>query len=125
MTRSFWKSWQTNNIRALAGLVIGFILLTGGFACDPGATVTWVNETDETVDIFAGDDAEDFVTTLQPHSSTKLGELEHLWEDVVLVKDQNGNVLIREEITWDELEKQGFRFVITEGKLSPTPVSAD
>ncbi len=124
MTRSFWKSWQTNNIRALAGLVIGFILLTGGFACDPGATVTWINETDETVDIFAGDDAEDFVTTLQPHSSTKLGELEHLWEDIVLVKDRNGNVLMREQITWDELKAQGFRFVVTPEMIAPTHTPA-
>ena len=90
-------------------------------ACEPGAGVTWVNETDETVDIFAGEDAEDFVTTLQPHSSIRMGEFEHLWEDVVLVKDQTGNVLITEEITWEELEEQGFRFVIRQEMLSPTP----
>ena len=90
-------------------------------ACEPGAGVTWVNETDETVDVFAGEDAEDFVTTLQPHSSTRMGEFEHLWEDVVLVNDQSGNVLVAQEITWEELEAQGFRFVITEEMLSPTP----
>ncbi len=108
-------------MRALAGLVIGFILLTGGFACDPGATVTWVNESDETVDIFAGDDAEDFVTTLQPHSSTKLGELKSLWEDIVVIRDKEGTVLFRQELTWDELEAQDFRFEITDEMLSSTP----
>ncbi len=111
-------------MRALAGLVIGFILLTGGFACEPGATVTWVNESDETVDIIAGDDAEDFVTTVQPHSSAKLGELKHLWEDIVVIRDVQGTVLFRQELTWDELKAQGFRFEITEEMIAPTPTPA-
>jgi hypothetical protein len=102
-------------------LVVAAIALT---ACEPGAGVTWVNETGQTVDIFAGEDAEDFVTTVQPHSSTRMGEFEHLWEDVVVVKDQTGNVLLYEEITWEELKAQDFRFVVTEEMLSPTPADA-
>jgi uncharacterized protein (DUF2249 family) len=83
--------------------------------------VTWVNETGQSLSVFAGHDPEDLVTTLSPHSSEELGELKHLWEDVVVVKDEDGNILLTKEITWDELKAMGFRFVITEDMLSPTP----
>lgn len=121
MTRTLWRFWRTGNLELIRLLVVGTIVGTAVVACDPGASVTWVNETGQTASVFAGDDPEDLVTTLLPHSSEELGELKHLREDVIVVKDQHGNILLRKEITWEHLKGRRFRFVITEDVLSPTP----
>jgi hypothetical protein len=105
----------------IAFAICALLMLASAVACDPGHSVTWVNETGRTVSVFAGDDPEDLVTTLSPHSSKELGELKHLWEDVVVVKDEDGSILSRKEITWEELKAQDWRIVITEEMLAPTP----
>ncbi len=98
------------------------IVVTLAFAgCDPGAGITWVNETDQTVDVYLGDDLDDFDGSLPPHSSTEAATIKAVWEDVVVIRDEEGTVLFRQELTWDELAEQDFRFVITEELLSPTP----
>jgi len=99
-------------------LILASIALT---ACDPGAGITWVNETDVQLQIYLGDDLDDFDLSLAPHSSKEGATIEAVWEDVVVVRDQQSNILFRQEITWDELEAQDFRFEITEEMLSPTP----
>ncbi len=60
------------------------IVVTLAFAgCDPGAGITWVNETDQTVDVYLGDDLDDFDGSLPPHSSTEAATIKAVWEDVV------------------------------------------
>jgi hypothetical protein len=106
------------------GVVIaGLLALFGAMAtaCDPGAGVTWVNQTDQTVLVYSGDQPDDYSTTLQPHSSQKLATADFLWDDVVVLRDEQGNVLFRQKLTWGDLKAQKFRFVITEDMLSPTP----
>jgi hypothetical protein len=97
------------------------LVLATTVACDPGADITWVNETDQEVGIYLGDDLHDFDTSVRPRSSKTVGTIEAVWEDVVVIRDKQKRVLFRQEITWDELKAQGFRFVITEDMLSPTP----
>ena len=98
-----------------AALVSGLaVFAVATSACDPGAGITWVNETDQTVYIYLGDDLDDFDGSLPPHTSLEAATIETVWEDVVVVRNREGDVILRREITWAELEEQGFRFVIRE-----------
>jgi hypothetical protein len=88
--------------------------------------VMYVNMTDKRVDVYLGEGArpEDFEiieVSIEPHSVKKVGTIETVWPDVVVVFDEDGNLVLRREITWDQLKDQDFRFVITDGMLSPTP----
>jgi hypothetical protein len=121
MIRTFWKFWRTDRSTAIWILAGCTILSVAAIACDPVAGATWVNQTDHTVLVYSGDQLDDFDTTLPPHSSKKLAMADFLWDDVVVLRDEQGNVLFRQELTWDEFKAQGFRFVITEDMLSPTP----
>jgi hypothetical protein len=118
---TFCRRWWIEALRKALAVACGFLLLAGLTACDPGADITWVNETDQEVGIYLGDDLHDFDTSVPPRSSKTVGTIEAVWEDVVVIRDKQKRVLFRQEITWDELKAQGFRFVITEDMLSPTP----
>ena len=99
------------------------LLLATTVACDPGATITYVNETDRTVLVYTAEDLEPEIydALLEPRSTVRAGTIKMSFKDVVIVRDEDGNFLLRKEITWDELKAQGFRFVITEEMLSATP----
>ena len=102
------------------------LILAAALACDPGATITYVNTTDKRVDVYLGEGArpEDFKiveVTIEPHSAKKVGTIAMVWPGVVVVFDEDGNLVLRRQITWDQLKEQGFRFVITEDMFSPTP----
>ncbi len=72
-----------------------------------------MNQTDQPVHIYLGYDENDFELSLRANSSREdVTTLADLWEDVVVVRDDAGNVLFSKAITWDELEAQDFRFVI-------------
>jgi len=79
----------------------------------------WVNQTDRTIFVYSGDQLADRETTLRPHSSKEVAFADFLWQDLVVLRDDQGNVLFRQELTWGEFKAQGFRFVITEDMLSP------
>jgi hypothetical protein len=107
------------------GVVIaGLLLLFGAVAtaCDPGPEITWVNQTDETVVVYLRDEfVRDLGTALPPHSTKTEGVIKAVWNDVVVIRDEQGNMLFRRELTWGDFKAQGFRFVITEEMLSPVP----
>ena len=101
------------------------VVMTLAFAgCDPGAGITWVNETDQTVVVYFGEDLDDFDGSYPPHSITEVGTIRAVWVDIVVLRDEEGTVLFRQELTWDELKAQGFRFEITEEMIAPTPTQA-
>ena len=98
------------------------LVLATTVACDPGAGVSWVNESDETVVVYLRDEfVEELGSTVLPRSTKTEAVIKAVWEDVVVIRDEQGNVLFRQELTWDEFKAQGFRFVITEEMLAPTP----
>ena len=104
----------------MAGL--GVLVILVGFlstGCDPGEGVTWINETGQPVDVYLGYDENDFEISLAANSSRKeVTTLVDLWEDVVVVRDDAGNILFSKAITWDELEAQDFTFVIREEDIA-------
>jgi hypothetical protein len=104
----------------LVGIIAG-IVATAAIACDPGAGVTWVNQTDQSVVIYLSDRLDaDLGTDLPPRSNKTEAVIKDVWRNLVVVRDEQGNVLFRQTLTWDQLKAQGFRFVITEEMLSPS-----
>jgi hypothetical protein len=120
---TFRKTPQTEIFRGVLAVVFTIVLLAGLTGCDPGADITWVNETDQEADIYLGDGLNDFDTSVPPHSSREVGTIQAAWQDVVVIRDKQGNVLLRQEITWEELKQQGFRFMIRPESAVPTPTS--
>ncbi|MCH7511235.1 MAG: hypothetical protein IIB19_02600 [Chloroflexi bacterium] len=109
-----WKFLRSNRVSVV---VLGVMVALAGLAvgCDPGAGLTWVNETDQDVFIYLGDDRDldDFSHRLGPRSRIEgVATIIAVWKDVVVVRDRQGNILLRKEITWDELKAQDFIFVI-------------
>jgi hypothetical protein len=111
-------------MRISFGICLLLILATS-LACKSGATITYVNETDKTLIIYTADDREPEIydALLEAHSTVRAGTVRITFKNVVIARDKDGNTLLRKEITWDELKAQGFRFVITEDMLSPTPAA--
>ena len=106
----------------IAFAICVLLMLGTTVACDPGAGVSWVNETDETVVVYLRDEfVEEFGSTVPPRSTKTEAVIKAVWKDVVVIRDEQGNVLFRQELTWDELKAQDWRIVITEDMLSPTP----
>ena len=112
------------------GVVFASLLLLFGAvatACDPAEGIMWVNQTGRTIFVYVGDQLDDSETTLPPHSSKEVAIADFLWQDLVVLRDEQGNVLFRQKLTWDEFKAQGFRFVITEDMISPpspTPLAS-
>jgi hypothetical protein len=123
MTRTFWRFWRADRSPVIWLLAVSIVLASSATGCEYGPDVTWVNQTDHTVLVYSGEQLGDFDTALPPHSSKKLAMADFLWDDVVVLRDEQGNVLFRQELTWDEFKAMGFRFVITEDMLSPTPTA--
>ncbi len=112
MRRGLWKFRRSNRVRVL---VLGVMLTLAGLTlgCDQGAELTWVNETDQDVRIYLSDDPDALYVSVAARS--RLGDITYIiavWQDVVVVRDRQGNILLRKEITWDELKAQDFIFVI-------------
>jgi hypothetical protein len=120
-----WVVSQPLTLRiAFAICVLLFLATAPG--CDPGATIKYVNETDKTVIVYTADDRDlsDYDVIVEAYSTVRAGTIITEFKDVVVLRDKDGNLLLRKEITWDELKAQDFRFVITEDMLSPTPTES-
>lgn len=105
------------------GIPLTTLLAVTLMACDPGATITYVNETNQPVDIYLGHSMKAFDSTIPAHSETKVGTIRQVWRDIVVVRDQQGTVLSEQEMTWNELKAQHFRVVIANTATLATPTS--
>lgn len=97
--------------------------MMGAVACDPGAEATFVNETDQTIEIFLSDAPDAGATTVSANSTWTGAVIEHVWRDMVIVQDVEGNVLYRQELTWEEFKERDYRFVVTEDMIGEPPSS--
>ncbi|MEX2236839.1 MAG: hypothetical protein WEB00_04785 [Dehalococcoidia bacterium] len=79
-----------------------------------------MNATDSILYVYLGDGlgADDGPDVLPAETETKLGTIKAVWEDVIVVRVASENILLRQELTWDELGDQGFRVVIDEQDLN-------
>ena len=113
------------NMWRLGVVFAGLLLLFGAVAtaCEYGPDLTWVNQTDENIVIYLSDELSSDLGTHLPPQSTKTEFLgDDLWKGSVVIRDEQGNVLFRQKLTWDEFKARGFRFVITREMLSPVPL---
>jgi len=103
---------------ALLAAVLPF---TAGLICGEQGESVWINETGHTLAVYEGDGHEDLIVTLRPHSDEEVRIHEQLWVDTIIVRDSQGNELMRQTLTWEDFEAQDFRIVITEDMLSVDP----
>ena len=80
--------------------------------------MTYENQTDHTVTVFR-DGA--VGPTLGPFEERESGLFDFDGAITFRAKDENGRVVYSETLTWEELKKRGWKIVITEDMLSPTP----
>jgi len=99
------------NLVVLLALMISSLLTA--VACDPGAEITYVNQTNQRIGVYLGDNPKNRDLILEPQETREGGTIKAVWQDVVVFRNDQGEVLYRMEITWDELERQGYRIVIT------------
>lgn len=106
-----------SRVRVCSALALFGVLAAFAVACDPGHSVTYVNNTPHKLWIF---DAEDrLVTELEPFEESTGSELEHLWTGRRVAKTADGQVVFRVELTWEELKAQDWRIVIEEQGSPP------
>ena len=87
-------------------------------ACHVEHEVTWVNNTPYKLSIY--DDKDRLVTELEPFETRTLGDAKFLWPKRMVVRSEDGRLISRIDLTWDELKAQGYRIVIEEQAV-PTP----
>ena len=78
-------------------------------ACDPGQDVTFENRTGQVISIFRDNDLE---AKLSPGDERTFSFITYQGSDPFLAKDETGNVLLKEEYTWDDLRSMHWRIVI-------------
>ncbi len=105
---------------AVLGVWSSAALLLLSLACDPGHTLTYRNDTRQTVTVSS--DATEIVT-LRPQEEKRFSTLEFVGEETFEARDEAGSVVYSETVTWEELKRRGWVIVITEDTLSPTPPS--
>jgi hypothetical protein len=103
-------------------LAATFVLLSHAtvmIACDPGATVTYVNDTNGPIFVDVNNGGE---IRVEPHSKSRQSDLGRDQDAyAVTVTDERGNVLYHEETTFGEIKKRKQPIVIEGLVPSPTP----
>jgi ABC-type uncharacterized transport system auxiliary subunit len=101
--------------------ILAPLLLALAFvACDPGATITYINETEQPVDIYLGTSPKAFDASVPAHSEKKVLTIRQVWNDRVIARDEHGAIVSEQHVTWDELKAQHFRVVISATGVLPT-----
>jgi len=94
------------------------MLLGGALACDPGFEVEYDNATSQRVTVYK-DGTSAF--SLEPYEVKATVGFEKDWRPDIKVVGDDGRVLLEDHITLDELEKVGYKIVITDPAHPPSP----
>ncbi|MCL5076426.1 MAG: hypothetical protein M1136_12405 [Chloroflexi bacterium] len=105
------------------------LVAVGGFtltSCDPGVGITYENQTNRTIAIYTTRHGYTGMQgKLPPYEihtfSTLMSRDVEPYPILFEAKDEEGNVVWSETLTWRDLEKRGWRIVITGQTLTPTP----
>jgi len=92
---------------ALALALTGALVLA--VACDPGENVTYKNDTDVAISVFQGNDLE---AELSPGEQRTFTFIVYQGARTFSAKDEAGNVIFREEYTWDDLKRLRWQITI-------------
>jgi hypothetical protein len=91
-------------------------------ACHVEHEVTWVNNTPYKLSIRDSKDRS--VTTLEPFETLTLGDAKFLWTDQTFAFSEDGRLISRIDLTWEQLKAQGYRIVIEEQSVPPPSATA-
>ena len=78
-------------------------------ACDRGEGVTYMNDTNVTVSVFSGRDLD---VTLAPGEQGTFTVLAYEGMRTYSARDESGQVIFREEYTWEDLKRMDWEIVI-------------
>ncbi len=111
------RSSPSKNVLVLLGMA--FLLALTATACDPGANVTYVNNTDGTIHVEVNNGGGILVKS---HATSRLGVIGRDQDPyVVVVTNEQGHVLYHESTTFGEIKKRNQPIVIGEPTPSATP----
>jgi hypothetical protein len=111
-----------------AAVVCLLLALLGGLAalavaCHEEHEVTWVNNTPYKVRV---DDSKGRAVTytLEPFETRILSHAKFQWTDQMFAFGEDGRLVSRIDLTWQQLKAQGYRVVIEEQSLPPPSATA-
>ncbi len=79
-------------------------------ACDPSHAITYENRTNESLEILYNGR---FNFSLEPGETKTVDEIE--FDDATFsARTSDGRVIYSRDITWEELEDEGWRIIITD-----------
>jgi hypothetical protein len=102
-------------------VLLGGLLFVMAFACEPKSFVrgvTYVNRTGQEIAIYQ-DSRKQF--HLDPGEVSDIATIVGYPQLSFEARDRNGRVIFRLKTTAKELERMGWRIVITDQTLTPTP----
>ncbi len=93
--------------------VICLLLLTVStvISCDEGSDIAYVNMTDKTLDVYIDGL---LVHTLEPGETREALILKFSLPTLFEAKDEEGNTVFSETLTWEGLKAREFRIVFTD-----------
>jgi hypothetical protein len=106
-------NWMSSRSWLLAALGMVLLLTVLGIACEPGAEITYVNNTDKVLFVDADSMG---ALRVEPHSQIEVSEFPFGKDDpfVVTVRDEAGNIVYYEETTLRELKERNYTVIIEE-----------
>lgn len=96
-------------------LILGCLVISL-LACEPWPIVAYHNETPERLLVYQ--DGE-YQFDLQPGETRRFNMTEEVWSTDLRVLNEQGVIVLDEEITWEEVERRDFKIVIEGQVTSP------
>ena len=106
-------------LRSIPVVALSSLLLA--IACEPWDVVEYENHTSERVLVYEGGELQ---FDLEPGETRKFHATEEVWLSDIRIVTDDGQVILEDNIIWEELRRMDFRIVITEEMIAPTPTSA-
>ena len=106
-------------LRAIPVVALSSLLLA--IACEPWDVVEYENQTSERVLVYEGGELQ---FDLEPGETRKFNVTEEVWLSDIRIVTDDGQVILEDNIIWEELRRMDFRIVITAEMIAPTPMPA-
>jgi hypothetical protein len=94
-----------------AFLIVAVVLLLVSVACDPGHSVTFINETDQDVELFSSGLS---AGNLAAHKERTLSYSEYAGDKLFEVRSSSGATLYSKSLSWDDLRDLNWRIRIVD-----------
>ncbi len=100
--------------RALRAIpAVALLTLLFAVACEPWDVVEYENQTAERVLVYEGGELQ---FDLEPGETRKFNVTEEVWLSDIRIVTDDGQVILEDNISWEELRRMDFRIVIQDAK---------